>query len=177
MGDSMRPAAPTSFDVSIWFLDRARAEDTYLQPRKLQCLLFLAQAHFAAAKDGRVLMPSFFVMDDAGPLDPNLYRALEKGRPEVSEKALDKDVVVFLDAVWRRYRDADALRLDQMVSRRGAAEDPICDRDGGEITVAAMLRMFGRAETKPDNSPAVAETHTGRKVALQKWMPKRRLTS
>jgi len=173
----MRPATPTSFDVAIWFLDRARAEDTYLQPRKLQCLLFMAQAHFAAAREGSVLMPSFFVMDDSGPLDPNLHRALEKGRPEVSEKPLEDDIVVFLDAVWRRYRNADALRLDQLVSRQGVAEDAIADREGGEITIAAMQRMFCKGVTKSNNGPAVAETHTGRKVTLQKWSPKRRLTA
>ena len=39
----MKSAAATSLDVAVWFLDRARVEDTYLQPRKLQCLLFLAQ--------------------------------------------------------------------------------------------------------------------------------------
>ena len=173
----MSPAAPTSFDVAIWLLDRARAEDTYLQPRKLQCLLFLSQAHFAAAHKGRVLMPSFFIMDDAGPIDPNLYRALEKGRPEVSEKPLDEEITVFLDAVWRRYRNADALRLDQLISKQGVEEDAICDRDNSEITIAAMQRMFGKSEDKPRNGPAVAETQTGRKVTLQKWMPKRRLTT
>ena len=173
----MHPATPTSFDVAIWFLDRARAEDTYLQPRKLQCLLFLAQAHFAAAYKGWVLMPSFFIMDDAGPIDPNLYRALEKGRPEVSEKPLDDEIVVFLDAVWRRYREADALRLDQLISKQGVAEEAVCDRDNSEITIAAMQRMFAHTEEKPRNGPAVAETHTGRQVTLQKWMPKRRLTT
>jgi uncharacterized phage-associated protein len=173
----MRPAAPTSFDVAIWFLDRARAEDTYLQPRKLQCLLFLAQAHFAAAYEGRVLMPSFFVMDDAGPFDPNLYRALENGRPEVSEKPLEDNIVAFLSAVWRRYRDADALRLDQLISRQGANEDAICARDCSEVTIAAMQRMFSRGGEKPGAVPAEAQTHTGRKVTLQKWTPKRRLTA
>ena len=173
----MSPAAPTSFDVVIWLLDRARAEDTYLQPRKLQCLLFLAQAHFAAAYDGRVLMPSFFIMDDAGPLDPNLYRALERGRPEVSEKPLDDEILMFLDAVWRRYRNADALRLDQLISKQGVAEDAICDRDNAEITIAAMQRMFGKGDKKPLSGPKIAETQTGRKVTLQKWMPKRRLTT
>ena len=78
----MIPASATSLDVAVWFLDRARADDTYLQPRKLQCLLFLAQAHFAAAYGGRPLMPSFFIVDEGGPMDPNLYRILENGRPD-----------------------------------------------------------------------------------------------
>ena len=76
MVELMRPAAPTSFDIAIWFLDRARAEDTYVQPRMLQCLLFLAQAHYAAAHEGRPLMPAFFVVDDSGPLDPNVHKTL-----------------------------------------------------------------------------------------------------
>ena len=118
----MRPATASSFDVAIWFLERARAEDTYLQPRKLQCLLFLAQAHFAAANGGRKLMPSVFICDHAGPMDPNVYRALEHGRPEISEMPLGEEVATFLAAIWQRYGARDAVALDRLIVERGADE-------------------------------------------------------
>ena len=143
----MTPATTTSYDIAFWFLDRARSDDSYLQPRALQCLLFLAQAHYAAAYGGRRLMPSVFVIDDAGPFDPNLYRMLENGRPDITEFPIDKAVIVFLDAVWRRYRHDDALRLEQIVSRAGAKEKAVQLRKGAEITTAAMKRMF--AAPKP----------------------------
>lgn len=150
----MNSAATTSYDIAFWFLDRARIEDSYLQPRALQCLLFLAQAHYAAAYGGRRLMPSVFVMDDAGPHDPNLYRMLENGRPDITEFPIDKAVIVFLDAVWRRYRHDDALRLEQIVSRAGAKEKAVQLRKGAEITTAAMRRMFSPEKSAARQKPA-----------------------
>ena len=172
----MRPAAATSLDVAIWFLERARAEDTYLQPRKLQCLLFLAQAHYSASFNGRRLMPSVFVFDDGGPLDPNVYRAFENGRPKYTITPLPDTVVAFVDAVWRRYRTADPLRLDQVIASHGKAEAAIQRRDGSEVTLAAMRRMFGTDEQAPTASqPKVMRLHTGRKVTVKKWMPARKV--
>jgi uncharacterized phage-associated protein len=181
----MRPAAPTSFDIAIWFLDRARAEDTYLQPRKLQCLLFLAQAHFAAAHEGQSLMPGFFIVDDSGPLDPNVYRTLLNGRPKIEEIPLDYDVVKFLDAIWAGYKNADALRLDQVIARRGVDEEAVCNRDLSEVTLVAMQRMFGtqgsagmQGSVKSTiTGPTLAETATGRKVTITKWSPGLKKTS
>jgi len=172
----MRPAAATSFDVAIWFLERARAEDTYLQPRKLQCLLFLAQAHYAGSFSGRRLMPSVFVFDDGGPMDPNVFRAFENGRPDCTMTPLADTVVAFLDAIWRRYRTADALRLDQVIVSHGKPEGAIQRRDGSEITLAAMRRMFGTEPQAPSASqPKVMRLHTGRKVTVKKWTPARKI--
>ena len=198
----MNPAAATSYDIAFWLLDRARSDDSYLQPRALQCLLFLAQAHYAAAYGGRRLMPSVFVIDDAGPFDPNLYRMLENGRPDITQFPIDKAVIVFLDAVWRRYRHDDALRLEQIVSRAGAKEKAVQFRKGAEITTAAMRRMFAVAKpaekqpapvvevekpllSQPINreeapemgvdqaGPRVLTSHTGRKVTVTSWTPSR----
>lgn len=175
----MRPAIATSIDVAIWFLERARAEDTYLQPRKLQSLLFLAQAHYAAASNGRRLMPSVFVFDDGGPLDPNLYRAFEHGRPAYTESPIAETEIAFLDAIWRRYRTADALRLDQVIAKCGRNEPAIQRRDGSEITLAAMRRMFGRdpkgTRGAAANTPRVLRSHTGRSVTVKKWVPPRKV--
>lgn len=195
----MRPAAATSLDVAIWFLDRARAEDTYIQPRKLQSLLFLAQAHYAAAAQGRRLMPSVFVFDEGGAMDPNVYRAFQHGRPDFTMTPLPDSVTAFLDAIWRRYRTADALRLDQVIASHGKTEPAIRRRDGAEVTLAAMRRMFGadvgagapaeggRRKAAPSeadadelrppvaNQPKVMRLHTGRKVTVKKWMPAKKV--
>ena len=181
MVELMRPAAPTSFDIAIWFLDRARAEDTYVQPRMLQCLLFLAQAHYAAAHEGRPLMPAFFVVDDSGPLDPNVHKTLLNGRPDMEEAPLDQDVVQFLEAIWARYKFTDALRLDQLIARKGAGEEAVAERDQSEVTLHAMQRMFGAGGgAKSQNKivgPTLAETATGRKVTITKWSPTRKKTA
>lgn len=168
------PAAATSFDIAIWFMERARADDSYLQPRKLQSLMFLAQAHFAAAYAGRKLMPSVFIFDEGGPMDPNIYRAFEHGRPMITETPLARELLVFLDAIWRRYADSDALRLDQIIAKRGAAEVAIQRRDGSEITIEAMRRMFSKEAASRQGAPRTMRSHTGRPVTVRKWVPGRK---
>lgn len=152
-------------------MERARTEDNYLQPRKLQSLMFLAQAHFAAAYGGRRLMPSVFVFDEGGPLDPNVYRAFEHGRPVITETPPGREVLVFLDAIWRRYGDADALRLDQLIARRGEGEEAVRRRDGSEIDLAAMRRMFSADSVARQGPPRTLRSHTGRPVTVRKWVP------
>ena len=71
-----------AFDVSIFFDDMALKEGTYLPPQKLQRLLFLSQAYYAVAFN-RKLMPAIFIADELGPIEPNIYIAFSKGRPEI----------------------------------------------------------------------------------------------
>lgn len=174
----MKPAAATSLDVAVWFLDRARIEDTYLQPRKLQCLLFLAQGHFIVLHKGRRLVPSVFLFDEGGPMEPNIYRIFENGRPNFLESDLPDFVLTFLDAIWRRYGGLDAMRLDQLIARLGNTEAAIQRRDGSEVGPAAMRRMFATdGNAAPESAPKVMRSHTGKPVTVKKWMPARKTPS
>lgn len=170
----MGPAAKTSFDIADWFMERARTDNTYVQPRKLQCLLFLSQGHFAAAYNGRKLMPSVFIVDHAGVMDPNIYRAYEHGRPDVTKTGIDRATEVFLDAVWRQYAGSDTDSLSQTISELGAEEKPLSDADGSEIDVEAMRRMFAKPAPVERNGPKLMHTQSGRPVAVEKWVPGRK---
>lgn len=167
----MGPAAKTSFDIADWFMERGRGENAYLPPRMLQCLLFLSQGHFAAAYEGRKLMPSVFVVDHAGPMDPNIYRAYEHGRPEITNTGLDQETLVFLDAIWRKYAGSDTDVLNQIIAELGAEEAAMCDADGAEIDIDVMRRMFAKPEPKQAGTPQSAHTQEGRPVNVQKWIP------
>tara|TARA_Y100001936_G_scaffold252375_1_gene311754 strand:- start:12229 stop:12762 length:534 start_codon:yes stop_codon:yes gene_type:complete len=173
----MQPAVNSSFDVAIWFLDRARSENSYLQPRKLQFLLFFAQGHYAGAYQGRRLMPSVFVVDEAGPLDPNLYRAFEQGRPNVSEVSMDEEILVFLDAIWRRYRDDEPMKLDRLISRYGKNDVAIENRDGSEVGISSMMHMFARDDDKKNKQPKMLRTYTGKAVKAIPWRPPKSITT
>lgn len=123
------------------------------------------------------MMPSIFIMDDAGPLDPNLYLAFEHGRPSVSEAPLSDDIMVFLDAIWRRYGIDDALQLDQLIGRMGASEPEIRLRDGSEVGLDVMQRVFKRQERKKATEPRVMKMYDGRSVTVSQWAPPRKTTS
>ena len=53
-----------AFDIAFWFADTALNENEYLQPQKLQRLLFIAQSYYCIVQKGRKLMPAVFVADE-----------------------------------------------------------------------------------------------------------------
>ena len=69
------PSAATEscFDVALWFVEKARFDNSYIQAQKLQRLLWLAQGHNAATYHGRKLMPATFVAKSVGPVEPNVF--------------------------------------------------------------------------------------------------------
>src|SRR3546814_15279512 len=92
-------AVESTLDVALWFLDRARREDSYLQAQKLQRLLYLAQGFYAAGFHGRKLMPATFVAHELGPVEPTVFRLFELGPPNVTQIDPPAEVVNFLDSV------------------------------------------------------------------------------
>ena len=166
--------AATTFDVADWFMERGRQEDVHLPPRKLQCLLFLAQAHFASAFEHRKLMPSVFIFDHSGPIDPNTYRAFEHGSPVTTPTELPDVAQNFLDSIWRRYGASDVARLNEFISEQGEAEAAIQQGGGAEISIEAMARMFSRDAVRGAGKPTLMKTQSGRPVAVEKWLPGRK---
>ena len=98
------PAAVESvFDLAFWLCDRALNDNEYIQPIKLQYLLFLCQAYYAATNRGRKLVPAIFVAEEVGPIEPSLLKAWTNGRPKFESKpVISEDVAKFADEVWRR---------------------------------------------------------------------------
>lgn len=104
-----------AFDIAFWFADTALNENEYLQPQKLQRLLFIAQAYYTVAFNGRKLMPAVFIAEEMGPIEPNIYIAFSKGRPDIDARLfLPHDVETFLDGIWRRFGHHSAERLNKM---------------------------------------------------------------
>ncbi len=100
----MPAAVESAFDVAFWFADMALNENEYLQPQKLHRLMFLAQAYYAVANSGRRLMPAVFVAEEFGPIEPTIYKAFSKGRPDVDvDLIMPEDVESFLRGIWRRF--------------------------------------------------------------------------
>lgn len=186
---SARPAVCDSvFDPAMWLLDKALDSNEYLQPMKLHRLLFLAQAYFAVANYGRKLMPAVFVADDTGPLEPNLYRAFEHGRPSIETRPLPKQVKHFLESIWRRFGHHSGQHLSKVLMNHPPYVDTYnAGGRGTEITVQAMIAYYGAparpAEGGPQSAdapgvqtvlrPRVMRSQHGKPVSVHQWMPKR----
>lgn len=165
-----------AFDIAFWFADTALNENEYLQPQKLQRLLFLSQAYYAVAYEGRKLMPAVFVADDRGPLEPNLFMAFSKGRPDVdAELFLPHEVEGFLQAIWRRFGHFSVERLNRLCNETTAYRKARKRGHRAEITVDSMRLSFARAETTPGVDrvvkPKMLVTQSGKPVQVKSWSP------
>lgn len=165
-----------AFDVAFWFADTALNENEYLQPQKLQRLMFIAQAYYTVAYNGRKLMPAVFIADEMGPVEPNIYIAFSKGRPEVDAQLfLPHDVEAFLDGIWRRFGHHSTERLNKMTRETTAYKQALKRGNRAEISLDAMRLSFARAEKTPGVAqvikPKVLRTQSGKPVTVKAWVP------
>ena len=167
----MEPAVDSTLDVAVWFLDRALNHNEYLQPQKLQRLLFLAQAYYAVAYDGGMLMPAVFVADEVGPMEPNVYRQFENGRPyNVEARPVPAKVHEYLDSIWRKFGPLSADVLSRQVRQHGPYAEARAAGLRTVITLAAMRGYYGQkaiadkgqAPMQQVIRPRVMRTQTGR---------------
>jgi len=172
----------SSFDVALWFLDRALNDNEYLQPQKLHRLMFLSQAYFAVAYNGRMLMPAVFIADDMGPIEPNVFRAFASQIPVIERKPLPEVASHFLDSVWRRFGQHSAEHLNKLVGGHAPYRDALLKGPRCEIPLKGMIDFYGRkASASPETTgappvsqvmrPRVMRSQSGQPVSVQKWMP------
>ena len=135
-------AVDSAFDIAYWFIDRALNDNEYLQPQKMQRLMYLSQAYFAVAYRGRRLMPALFVADEFGPIEPNVFRACAIQRPAIEPKPLPEAVSHFLDSIWRRFGPHSAEYLNRLVNAHPPYYDAIAKGPRTEITLSS--RRGGR---------------------------------
>jgi uncharacterized phage-associated protein len=184
----MRPTAvDSSFEVAFWFLDRAIEDGEYLQPQKLQRLMYLAQAYFGVLQHGAKLMPATFVARDEGPIEPTIFKALARGRPQIDIKPIDEVPRHVLDSVWRQFGAHSIDYLDKLIKRHPPYADALAAGVGSEISLETMIEFYGTqgtsrrsaaaAQDAPSASkvlrPKVMRNHSGKPVSTTRWMPKR----
>lgn len=184
----MRPTAvDSSFEVAFWFLDRAIEDGEYLQPQKLQRLMYLAQAYFGVLQHGGKLMPATFIAKDEGPIEPTIFKALARGRPAIDIKPVDEVPRHVLDSVWRQFGAHSIDYLDKLIKRHPPYADALAAGIGSEISLEAMIEFYGtqgasrRSAAAAQDAPAagkvlrpkVMRNHSGKPVSTTRWMPKR----
>jgi uncharacterized phage-associated protein len=172
----MQADVTSAFDIAFWFLDTAENQSEYLQPQKLQRLMFLAQAYYVVAFNGRKLMPGVFVADEMGPIEPNIYAAFSKGRPDVDvDIFLPVEIEAFMDSLWRRFGHYSADRLARLTKDTLAYKQAYNLGKRTEITLDAMRLSFTRAESTPAVEqvvkPKMMRTQSGRSVVVKAWDP------
>lgn len=172
----MPAAVKSAFDIAFWFADRALADNEYLQPQKLQRLLFLSHAYYASISGGRKLMPAVFVADELGPVEPNVYLAFSKRRPDVDiDIFLPEDVEPVLMEIWRRFGRRSSDALTELTKETAAYREAARRGPRAEIAFEAMRRCFSQSD-KPAGGRGLASrrlmrTQDGRPVQVKAWVP------
>lgn len=171
----MPATVDSAFDVAFWLMDTAESQNEYLQPQKLQRLLFLAQAYYAVAYKSK-LMPAVFVADEIGPLEPNIFAAFSRGRPKVDvEMFLPFEVEEFLESLWRRFGNQPTDRLTRLTKETIAYKQAYARGRRAEITIESMRLGFARATEAPALDqvlkPKVMRAQDGRPVTVKAWNP------
>jgi len=161
-------AVESTIDVALWLLNRASSEDSYIQAQKLQRLLYIAQGVYAQENYGRKLMPATFVTHDMGPVEPNVYRVFEAGRPQIDFLPPPAEVQDFLERIWRRFGIHPVDRLNALVIGQSAYRNALSGGIGEEIRHEDLVEAFKTPEQKKEKT---IRTQDGRRVT--KWVPSR----
>ena len=169
------PALPSVFDATEWFLDTALNDGEYLQPMKMQYLMYLAQGCYAAVSGARRFIPSVFIATARGPVEPNSYRLYSSARPVIQYQSLDRKTVSFLETVWRRFGAYSADWLFKTISGHDPYARAFALGENTEIGIGDMAAFYSGKSDGFHNPAAsgmrVLRTGTGKTVAVKKWIP------
>jgi uncharacterized phage-associated protein len=166
----------STFDVALWFADKALEQNEYLQPQKLHRLLYLAQGYYTVAFEGCKLMPAVFIAEEMGPMEPNVYKAFAKGRPNIEPNiSLPDGVDNFLSGIWSRFGRNTTDSLSKLCQESLAFKQALVKGSRTEIPLKDMLLSFAKAEDIPATAqikkPKMMRSQTGRSVAVKNWVP------
>lgn len=131
----MVPATRSGIDVSFWLLERAASERIAMSLPKLRWLLYLAQAHYAIAREGAKLMPATFLVGDDGPVEPTLDLVFQAGIENPWTPTLSDTAEAFLDGFWKRFGALPAVALHKLVIGDPAWRKAQENGPGSEIAV------------------------------------------
>ncbi|CCG41028.1 Panacea domain-containing protein [Magnetospirillum molischianum] len=180
----MTIAVKSCLDVVFRLSDMALNDREYIQPQKLHRLLYLAQAYYGVAYDGRKLMPATFVTDSFGPIEPTVFHLFAYGRPHMIEPyPLSDQVKHFLDSIWRRFGVLSADKLTAKVAEHPPVAMAMAKGLNVEITFAEMMTFYtAEAAARKAGSridpleqvvrPRVMRSQSGKPVSVVSWKPK-----
>ena len=169
----------STLDVAIWFLERAESAGGTLNPGKMHCMLYLAQARYAAQNHGYKLMPATFLATGRGPLEPTVYHVFENGRPDLEAVYPTGQVEKFLHEIWETYSERDVQEMRKRIEGDAAYQRSLEKGRNTEVDVRAMCLAYGgtlpakgseaKAPTSGDEPDKEYYTESGKKAV--KWVP------
>lgn len=172
------PGTESVFDVAEWFLDTALNDGEYLQPMKMQYLMYLSQGYYAALTKGSKLIPSLFVASQRGPVEPNTYRLYAVTRPPLTRQPMTAEISAFLQTIWKRFGSYSTDYLGRLVSEHEPYAHAFAQGENSEIDHTDMMNFYLQGRKTPATPEAaiigktrVMRSQSGKAVAVKKWIP------
>ncbi len=196
----MRPVTRSTFDIIHWLKTRTWASGQVSETPFMMKLLYLSQAIYAASHKQRKLMPSTFLSTVSGPIEPDIFLALENNFMIREPLAPSTEVEKFLQSFYESFKDKGMIELDLILSQDTAIRSAVARGRNAEIMLADMASAYrkgiprlaggdkatepvhpydenGRSDldAAPNSAQEVRFTADGRSVT--RWMPKKRIVS
>ena len=196
----MRPATRSTFDILCWLKKQGWTSDKASEAPFLMKLLYLSQALYASSNKQRKLMPATFLATAAGPIEPDIYLALENDLTISNVLPPSPEVNDFLISFHEEFKDKGQTEFDFLLSKDTAIRSAMARGRNSEILIADMAAAYrkglpslgsntglaqatssfrdgGRSnlEAAPNAKQEVRFTADGRSVT--RWMPKKRILS
>ena len=185
-----RTAVESCFEVAFWLLDRATNDSEYLQPQKMHRMMFLSHAYYGVLQRSAKLMPATFIAVAEGPIEPTIFRAFSRGRPNVEVASINEVSHHVLDSVWRQFGAQSVDHLNKLIRAHSPYADAFAAGPGTEIPFEAMVEFYGSGDLSQRQSkteatqlsapaasrvarPKVMRNHAGKPVSVNSWAPKR----
>ncbi len=158
------PALKNSLLAVAWFEGQGAEAGKRIPPRKMQMLLYIAQALYAAVNGCRLLMPSVFVASAMGPQDPNLYDILENAGDLPKPKELEPRAEACLTLVWRRFGGMGVDELDNFIAHDGVMEEARQTATGAILPLPALADAYRRSMIEPAQAEQAARAKAGQVI-------------
>ncbi len=164
----MRPAARSTFDILFWFQEQARQSGRAEDFAFLQKQLYFSQAVFAFLQNERKLMPATFLATDVGPIEPDVFTALDQGLTLSSAVPPSQEVQEVLTFVWKICAEKTASELDLILSQDPAMRAAKSRGRNSEIDLKEMAGAYGKSWPALGNVEAFNSFPDGTKFAANK---------
>ncbi|WP_288900495.1 hypothetical protein [uncultured Sneathiella sp.] len=196
----MRPATRSTFDILCWLKNQRWTSDKASDVPFLLKLLYLSQALYAATHKQRKLMPATFLATAAGPIEPDIFLALENNLKVSNPLTPSVEVEGYLSTFHAEFKDKGETELDFILSKDTAVRSAMARGRNSEILIADMATAYRKGVPSPgvgnDSAQPVPSFRNGGRTNLEaaptekqevrftadgrsvtRWMPKKRIVT
>ncbi len=172
-------ATQSAIEVAYWFFDQAEKDGLYIEDERLQHLLVLSQVHYAVSYNMEMLMPSLFVCENSGFVEPTLKLIFAQGRPFMPQAKLSAKVIAFLKEIWKKYGKLPLRDLTRIVKETPAYRQTYIAGAKNIVQFNSLIEKFITHSNIEKNNNAYSDSRKkvllsqNGPVVVSKWQPRK----